>query len=127
MASNLFYKILFLYNIIVIIVKSGFGRVFKQFIYSSRYLQVVWTSTDLDPKFSAPFKAGKSRQVQTCLQYTKYTHKGIQYFNWFVLDRRNGNSNDLETQSVNVKRSPLGAPTFSLSTQTLSSGIPLTL
>jgi len=29
-------------------------------------------------------------------------HKEVQYFNWFILDRRNGNSDDLETQIVDV-------------------------
>ncbi len=29
-------------------------------------------------------------------------YKEVQYFNWFILDRRNGNSDDLETQSVDV-------------------------
>ena len=29
-------------------------------------------------------------------------HKEVQYFNWFVLDRRNGNSDDLEPQNVDV-------------------------
>jgi hypothetical protein len=75
--------------------------------FLSSYLQVIKTSTDLDSEFSAPFKAGTSRQVQTCLQSTENTHKEIQHFNWFFLDRRNWNSDDLETQSVNVKRSPL--------------------
>jgi hypothetical protein len=76
------------------------------FILSS-YLQVIKTSTDLDSEFSAPFKAGTSRQVQTCLQSTENTNKEIQHFNWFILDRRNRNSDDLEAQSVDVKRSPL--------------------
>jgi hypothetical protein len=30
-------------------------------------------------------------------------HKEVQHFNWFILDRRNGTSDDLETQSVDVK------------------------
>jgi len=30
------------------------------------YSQVLYTSTDPSQKFSAPFKAGNSRQVQTC-------------------------------------------------------------
>ncbi len=80
--------------------------VFKYFILSS-YLQVIKRSTDLYSEFSAPFKAGTSRQVQTCLPSTENTDKEIQHFNWFILDRRNGNSDDLETQSVDVKRSPL--------------------
>jgi hypothetical protein len=75
--------------------------------FLSSYLQVIKTSTDPDSEFSAPFKAGTSRQVQTCLQATENTHKAIQHFNCFFLDRRNGNPDDLETQSVNVKCSPL--------------------
>ncbi len=83
----------------------------------SSYLQVINTSTDLNSEFSAPFKAGTSRQVQTCLQSTENTDKEIQHFNWFILDRRNGNSDDLETQSVNVKRLPLKrAVVFSFNT-----------
>jgi len=53
------------------IVKSRFGKVFKSFIFfqdDSSYSQVLKTSTDPEPKFSAPFKAGTFRQVQTCLQ-----------------------------------------------------------
>jgi hypothetical protein len=76
-------------------------------LFISSYIQVIKTSTDLDSEFSAPFKAGTSRQVQTCLQSTENTDKEIQHFNWFILDRRNGNSDDLETQSIDVKRSPL--------------------
>jgi hypothetical protein len=75
--------------------------------FLSSYLQVIKTSTDLDSEFSALFKAGTSRQVQTCLQYTENTHKEIQHFYWFNLDRRNGNSDDLETPSVDEKLSPL--------------------
>ena len=30
-------------------------------------------------------------------------HKEVQHFYWFILDRRNRNSDDLETQSVDVK------------------------
>jgi hypothetical protein len=82
----------------------GLAEFSIRFIVSS-YLQVIKTSTDLDSEFSAPFKAGTSRQVQTCLQSTENTHKEIQHFNWLILDRRNGNSND--TQSVDVKCSPL--------------------
>jgi len=26
-------------------------------------------------------------------------HKRVQYFNWFILEKRNGNCNELETQS----------------------------
>jgi hypothetical protein len=32
----------------------------------------------------------------------KIQHKEVQCFNWFVLGRRNGNSADLEPQSINV-------------------------
>jgi hypothetical protein len=32
----------------------------------------------------------------------KNIHKEEQYFNWFVLDRRNGNSYDLEPQGIDV-------------------------
>jgi len=39
--------------------------------FLSSDLQVLETSTDLNSEISAPFKAGTSRQVQTCLQYTK--------------------------------------------------------
>jgi hypothetical protein len=86
--------------------------------FLSSYLQVIKTSTDPDSEFSAPFKAGTSRQVQTCLQSTENTHKEIQHFYWFNLDRRNGNSDDLETQSVDEKRSPLKrAVVFSFDTK----------
>ncbi len=34
--------------------------------------------------------------------FYKIQHKEIQHFNWLVLDRRNGNSLDLEPQSVNI-------------------------
>ncbi len=84
----------------------GLAEFSIHFIVSS-YLQVIKTSTDLNSEFSAPFKAGMSRQVQTCLQSSENTQKEIQHFNWFILDQRNGNSDDLETQSVDVKCSPL--------------------
>ncbi len=46
-------------------------------------------------------------------------HKEVQHFNWFILDKRNGNSDDLETQRVDVKCSPLRrADVFSFDTNT---------
>ncbi len=36
-------------------------------------------------QFSAPFKAGNSRQAQTCYIPQKYNTKETQFFNWFDL------------------------------------------
>ena len=69
---------------------------------ASSWLQVIKTSTDPYHKFSAPFKAGNSRQAQTCNILQKYNTKEIQLFNWFNLDRRNVHSIDLEPQSFDV-------------------------
>ncbi len=52
-------------------------------------------------------KQGHLDKFRLAYNPQKYTHKEIQHFNWFILDRRNRNSDDLETQSINVKRSPL--------------------
>jgi hypothetical protein len=51
-------------------VKILFGWVLQSIFQASSYLQVVKTSTDLEQQFSAPFKAGNSRQVQTCYKAT---------------------------------------------------------
>ncbi len=37
-----------------------FGWVAQNVFQASSYLQVVYTSTDLEQQFSAPFKAGNS-------------------------------------------------------------------
>jgi hypothetical protein len=55
-----------LYNIFDI--NSKFTILFKKYFYCS---------TDQDPEFSAPFKAGNSRQAQTCYILQKYNTKKI--------------------------------------------------
>ncbi len=47
-------------------VKNLFGLVFRYFISALYYLRVIKTSTDPSQQFSAPLKAGNSRQAQTC-------------------------------------------------------------
>ncbi len=49
-----------------VIVKNQFGLYLRYCIIASSYLNVVQTSTDSSQHFSAPSKAGKSRQAQTC-------------------------------------------------------------
>jgi hypothetical protein len=79
-----------------------FGWVFNIIFQASSWLQVIKTSIDPYHKFSAPFKAGNSRQAQTCWIFTRYNTKETQHFNWFNLDRRNWSSHDLEPQSIDV-------------------------
>ena len=50
---------------------------------ASSYWQVLKTSTDPCQQFSAPFKAGNSRQVQTCYISQEYNTKKLQDLNWF--------------------------------------------
>jgi hypothetical protein len=44
------------------------------------YSQVLQTSTDPDQQFSAPFKAGNFRQVQTCYKPMVQTQRKLQHF-----------------------------------------------
>jgi len=48
------------------VVKILFGWIFNIVFQASSYLQVIYTSTDLCQQFSVLFKAGNSRQAQTC-------------------------------------------------------------
>jgi len=58
-------------------VKNLFGLFFRYCISASSYLHVVLTSTDPCQQFSAPFKAGSSRQAQTCyISYNSNSKKG---------------------------------------------------
>ena len=41
---------------------------------------MLLTSTDPDPQLSAPFKAGNSRQTQTCYKPTIQTQRKLQHF-----------------------------------------------
>ncbi len=61
--------------------------------------QVLQTSTDRDQKFSANFKAGNSRQVQTSYKPTIQTKETATFSNLHQY-RRNGSSHDLETLSA---------------------------
>ncbi len=56
--------------------KNPFGLFFTYSISASSYLQVIFTSTDPCQQIKAPFKAGKSRQAQTCyISYNGNTKK----------------------------------------------------
>ncbi len=70
------------------------------------YWQVLQTSTDLDQQFSAPFKAGNSRQVQTCYKTNGSNTKETATFSSLQRYRRNGSSHDLEALSVNSTTLP---------------------
>ncbi len=63
--------------------------------------QVLQTSTDPSQQFSALFKAGNSRQVQTCYKPNSNT-KETTTFSSLHRYRRNGSSHDLETLSINT-------------------------
>ncbi len=62
--------------------------------------QVLQTSSDPDQQFSAPFKAGNSRQGQTCYKPMVQTQRKL-IFSSLHRYRRNGSSHDLETLSTN--------------------------
>jgi hypothetical protein len=53
-------------------------------------------------QLSAPFKAGNSRQVQTCYIPQEYNTKETQHLIHSILLRRNRSSHDLEPQSIDV-------------------------
>ena len=69
---------------------------------ASSYSQVLLTSTDLSQQFSAPFKAGNSRQAQTCNISQEYNTKKTQCQTGSNSFRTNGRSRDLEPQSVDI-------------------------
>jgi hypothetical protein len=52
-------------------------------ISTSSYLQVVKTSTDPSQQFIAPFKAGNSRQAQSCYTSQHGDTKKVTCYNWF--------------------------------------------
>jgi len=53
----------------------------NSFIYSFQsWCQVLQTSTDPSLQFSAPFKSGNSRQVQTCYKPQNTTQRKLQHF-----------------------------------------------
>jgi hypothetical protein len=62
------------------IVKNTFGFTILYWYSLQWYWQVLQTSTGLDWQFSAPFKAGNSRQVQTCYKPTVQTQRKLQHF-----------------------------------------------
>ncbi len=73
------FKMIFIKNIICI-VKNTFGFTILYWYSLHCYWQVLQTSTDPDRQFSAPFKAGNSRQVQTCYKPMVQTQRKLQHF-----------------------------------------------
>jgi hypothetical protein len=68
---------------------------------SLTYRQVLHTSTDPSQPFSAPFKAGSSRQVHTCYKPQNATQRKLTFSSSYRY-RRNGSSLDLEPQSIDI-------------------------
>ncbi len=83
------------------ILKNVFGFSILLFSFQCCW-QVLQTSTDPSQQFSAPFKAGNSRQVQTCYKPQKYFTKETATFSSSYRYRRNRSSHDLEPQSINA-------------------------
>ena len=54
------------------------------FYLASSCLHVLKTSTDHSQQLSAPFKAGNSRQFQTCYISQEYNTKKLQHYNWLI-------------------------------------------
>jgi hypothetical protein len=72
------------------IVKNMFGFSIL-FIYSFQcYWQVLQTSNDLRRQFSAPFKAGNSRQVKTCYKPQNTTQRNLQHYLVHTSSRETG-------------------------------------
>jgi hypothetical protein len=80
------------------VVKILFGWIFKYCISGFMLL----TCADHSQQFSAPFKAGNSRQVQTCYISQEYDKKNYNIIVGSYQLRRNGSSHDLEPHSVDV-------------------------
>ncbi len=76
------------------IVKNMFGFTIHYWYNLQGYWQVLQTSTDPDQQFSAPFKAGNSRQVQTCYKPTVQRQRKLQHF---LLDSATGEMGVLMT------------------------------
>jgi len=77
--------------------------------------QVLQTSTDLKQQFSAPFKAGNSRQVQTCYKPTVQETKKTATFSSLLQCGRNRSFVDLEPLRVDTTMlAALRAQAFSL-------------
>jgi len=57
-----------------------FGFSIPLFTAFQSWLQVLQTSTGPSQQFSAPFKAGNSRQVQTCYKPQNTTQRKLQHF-----------------------------------------------
>jgi len=67
-------------TIIACIVKNTFGFTILYWYSLQCYWQVLQTSNDPDQQSSAPFKAGNSRQVQTCYKAMVQTQRKLQHF-----------------------------------------------
>ncbi len=73
------------------------------------YWQVLQTSTDPDQQFSAPFKAGNSRQVQTCYKPTVQWQRKLQHFLVYSGEGETGTSTTLNHWVSTQQCSPLCA------------------
>ncbi len=60
--------------------KNTFGFTILYWYNFQCYWQILQTSTDPDQQFYAPFKAGNSRQVQTCYKPTVQRQRKLQRF-----------------------------------------------
>ncbi len=82
--------------------KNTFGFTILYWYNFQSYWQVFQISTDPDQQFSAPFKAGNSRQVQTCYKPTVQRKRKTATFSSLLRYRRNRSSHDLEPLSINA-------------------------
>ncbi len=62
------------------IMKNMFGFSILLFTAFNCWWPILQTSTDPSQQFSAPFKAGNSRQVQTCYKPQNETQRKLQHF-----------------------------------------------
>jgi hypothetical protein len=98
-----------------IIVENTFGFSILYWYNLQCYWQVLQTSTDPDQQFSAPFKAGNSRQVQTCYKSMVQRQRKLQHFLVYSGTGETGVFMTLNHWASTQWRSPLlRAQTFSL-------------
>ena len=77
----------------------GFSILYnKAFNVIDKFIRQV----DPSQQFSAPFKAGNSRQVQTCYKIQNTAQRKLATLSGSYQFRRNGSSPNLEPQSMDV-------------------------
>ncbi len=87
--------------------KNAFGFTILLLFNLQCCWQVLQTSTDPEQQFSAPFKAGNSRQVQICYKPTVQRQRKLQHFLFYSSMGETGVSMNLNHCALTRRRSLL--------------------